>query len=163
MGTLAKTQPRHTDRALGAADALSRAAEMLRQGELRKSEALSRDVVERQPDNAHARYLRGLALRAMKDLAGARTCLEAAIAKGFTDAVAYLEHARTLVLLGERGAAEAQYRKVRQQAAEKIEEIRDTTVGDMVDGALDVVRKHPGPSLLVAAALGFLFDRWLRK
>ncbi len=59
--------------------------------------------------------------------------------------------------------AEAQYHKVRQQAAEKIEEIRDTTVGEMVDGALDVVRKHPGPSLLAAAALGFLFDRWLRK
>ncbi len=84
---------------------------MLRQGEPGKSAALSRDVIDRQPENAHAWYLRGLALRAMKDLTGARACLEAAIVKGFTDAVAYLEYARTLILLGERGAAEAQYRK----------------------------------------------------
>lgn len=59
--------------------------------------------------------------------------------------------------------AEAHYQKARRQAAEKLEEIRDTTVGDVVDGALNVVRRHPGPSLLAAMALGFLFDRWLRR
>ena len=111
MSISAKPQPRNTDRTFGSADALSRAGEMLRQGEPGKSAALSRDVIDRQPENAHAWYLRGLALRVMKDLAGARACLEAEIFKGLTDAVAYLEYARTLILLGERGAAEAQYRK----------------------------------------------------
>jgi Arc/MetJ-type ribon-helix-helix transcriptional regulator len=59
--------------------------------------------------------------------------------------------------------AQAHYQAMREQAAEKIEEIRSTTVGDMVDGALEIVRKHPGPSLLAALAAGFMLDRWLRK
>ena len=59
--------------------------------------------------------------------------------------------------------AQANYHHLREQAAEKIDEIRDTTVGDMVDGALEVVRKYPGSSLLAAFACGFMIDRWLRK
>ncbi len=111
MGALTKPQPRHTDQAPSAADTLSRAAGMLRQGEPAKSEALSRSVVDHEPDNAHAWYLRGLALRAMRNFDEARACLETATAKGFTDAVAYVEYARTLILLGERQGAETQYLK----------------------------------------------------
>ena len=59
--------------------------------------------------------------------------------------------------------AQANYHRLREQAAEKVDEIRETTVGEMVDGALEVVRKHPGSSLLAAFAAGFMFDRWLRK
>lgn len=59
--------------------------------------------------------------------------------------------------------AEEQYRAVREQAAEKFDELRETTVGDLIDGTLDVVRKHPGPSLLVAVAVGFMLDRLLRR
>ena len=59
--------------------------------------------------------------------------------------------------------AQARYHDVRQQAAQKVEEIRETTVGEVVDGALEVVRKYPGPSLLAALAFGFMLDRWLRK
>lgn len=59
--------------------------------------------------------------------------------------------------------AEARYHDLRQRASEKMEKIRETTVGEMVDGALEVVRKYPGQSLLAAFACGFMFDRWLRK
>ena len=59
--------------------------------------------------------------------------------------------------------AEARYHDLRERASEKMEEIRETTVGDMVDGALEVVRKYPGQSLLAAFACGFMVDRWLRK
>ena len=59
--------------------------------------------------------------------------------------------------------AQAHYQHLREQAAEKVEEIRDTTIGEAVDGALEVVRKYPGSSLLAAFACGFLIDRWLRK
>ena len=59
--------------------------------------------------------------------------------------------------------AEARYHQLRERASEKVEEIRETTVGEMVDGALEVVRKYPGQSLLAAFACGFMFDRWLRR
>ncbi len=59
--------------------------------------------------------------------------------------------------------AQEQYQQLREQAAETIENVRDTTLGDVVDGALEIVRKHPAASLLAAAACGFMFDRWLRK
>jgi len=59
--------------------------------------------------------------------------------------------------------AEAHYRRVREQATEKMDEIRQTTIGEVLDGALEVVRQHPGPSLLAAVALGFMLDRWMRK
>lgn len=59
--------------------------------------------------------------------------------------------------------AQANYHQLREQAAQKVEEIRDTTVGDMVDGTLEVVRKYPGSCLLAAFACGFMIDRWFRK
>ena len=59
--------------------------------------------------------------------------------------------------------AQANYHQLREQASQKVEEIRDTTVGDMVDGALEVVRKYPGSTLLAAFACGFMVDRWLRR
>ena len=59
--------------------------------------------------------------------------------------------------------AQENYHRLREQAAEKVDEIRDTTVGEVVDGALEVVRKYPGSSLLAAFAAGFVVDRWLRK
>ncbi|NNE84033.1 MAG: tetratricopeptide repeat protein [Alphaproteobacteria bacterium] len=111
MSIAANPQPSSTAPALEAADALSRALKMLRQGEPGQAAALCRDLVERQPGNGQAWYLRGLALRALRDVTGARTCLETAIAQGFAEAVAYFEIARTQVLLGDRAAAEAQYRK----------------------------------------------------
>lgn len=110
MGVSAKPRPPSAERAAEPAAILAQAAATLRQGDPRKSAALCATVIDREPDNGRARYLRGLALRAMRDFAGARECFDAAIANGFTDAVAHLEQGRTLILLGDRQAAETQYR-----------------------------------------------------
>ena len=60
-------------------------------------------------------------------------------------------------------AAEQQYQQVRHDAAEKIEQLRHMTVGDVVDGTMDFVRKHPGTGLVIASAVGFVFGRIFRR
>ena len=59
--------------------------------------------------------------------------------------------------------AQTYYEKVRQQAAERVKAVRETSVGDMIDGTLDGVRRHPGASLTLAAMLGFLIGRLFRR
>ena len=59
------------------------------------------------------------------------------------------------------------YDDVCRQAADKIKAVRETTVGDVIDKTLVTVKRHPGPSLIVSAALGFclgrLFQRLFKK
>jgi hypothetical protein len=55
------------------------------------------------------------------------------------------------------------YEDVRHRAAERVEAVRKTTVGDVLDGALGLVKKHPGPGLFAVAAAGFLLGRWLKR
>ena len=55
------------------------------------------------------------------------------------------------------------YEDIRRQAAEKIQDVRQRKVGDLVDSTLDAVKKHPGPSMLVSVAMGFCMGRWLQK
>jgi ElaB/YqjD/DUF883 family membrane-anchored ribosome-binding protein len=55
------------------------------------------------------------------------------------------------------------YEDLRRQAVEKIRDVREKKVGDLVDCTLDAVKKHPGPSLIVSVALGFCVGRWLQK
>ena len=64
---------------------------------------------------------------------------------------------------GEFEKAQAYYEKVRQQAAERVKAARQTSVGDMIDGTLDGVRRHPGAGLTIAALLGFLLGRLFRR
>jgi len=59
--------------------------------------------------------------------------------------------------------AERFYADVRRKAAEKIEEVREKKVGELVDCTLAAVKKHPGPSMIVSIALGFCMGRWLQK
>ena len=59
--------------------------------------------------------------------------------------------------------AQAFYEKVRQQAAERLKSVRETSVGDMIDGTLETVRRHPGASLTVAALVGFFLGRLFRR
>lgn len=59
--------------------------------------------------------------------------------------------------------AQAFYEKVRHEAAERLETIRKTSVGEMLDGTLDAVRRRPGASLTVAALVGFLLGRLFRR
>jgi len=59
------------------------------------------------------------------------------------------------------------YEKVRQEATDQLQKVREKTVGDVIDGTLESVRKHPGAGLFAAAAVGFflgrLFGRWFGR
>jgi len=59
--------------------------------------------------------------------------------------------------------AQAFYESIRQEAGRRLESVRQTSVGDVLDGALDLVKRHPGPSLTVAALLGFYLGRLFRR
>ncbi len=55
------------------------------------------------------------------------------------------------------------YEKVREDATERLKKVRETTVGDVVDGTLRTVQKRPGPSVLLAVVVGFFFGRLFRR
>jgi hypothetical protein len=59
--------------------------------------------------------------------------------------------------------AEKFYEDIRRQAADKIRAVRETTVGDVIDKALVTVKRHPGPSLIICAAMGFCLGRWFQR
>jgi ElaB/YqjD/DUF883 family membrane-anchored ribosome-binding protein len=59
--------------------------------------------------------------------------------------------------------AQAFYESVRQQAAEKMKSARNMSVGDMIDGTLDVVKRHPGAGVTAAALLGFFLGRLFHR
>lgn len=55
------------------------------------------------------------------------------------------------------------YDDVCRQTAEKIKLVRETSVGDILADTLKTVKKHPGPSLVLSAALGFCLGRWFQR
>jgi ElaB/YqjD/DUF883 family membrane-anchored ribosome-binding protein len=59
--------------------------------------------------------------------------------------------------------AQAYYEKIRQQAVESVNAVRKASVGDVIDGTLETVRRHPGASLTVAAMLGLFLGRLFRR
>ncbi len=59
--------------------------------------------------------------------------------------------------------AEKFYEDVCRQAADKIKAVRETTVGDVIDKTLVTVKRHPGPSMIISAALGFCLGRWFQR
>ena len=59
--------------------------------------------------------------------------------------------------------AEKLYENVRRQAAEKLQAVRETTVGDIIDRTLVTVKRHPGWSLAASAAMGFWLGRWVQR
>ncbi len=59
--------------------------------------------------------------------------------------------------------AQAYYESVRQQAVERLKAVRASCVGDVIDGTLDAVRRHPCTSLTIVALLGFLLGRLFRR
>ena len=61
-----------------------------------------------------------------------------------------------------RTAQEA-YRELRQRAEEKAGQLRGKTVGELIDGVLQAVKKRPVPSLLVAGLLGYFLGRLFRR
>ena len=59
--------------------------------------------------------------------------------------------------------AQAFYEHVRQQTAERLNAVRETSVGDVLDCTLKTVKRHPGASLTLAALLGFMLGRLFRR
>jgi len=55
--------------------------------------------------------------------------------------------------------AQQLYRQVRQEAADRLKQAREMTVGDLIDHTLEAVKRHPGPGVVMAAAIGFFFGR----
>jgi ElaB/YqjD/DUF883 family membrane-anchored ribosome-binding protein len=55
------------------------------------------------------------------------------------------------------------YEEVRQEATERLKQSRDSTVGEMVECGLELVRKHPGPGVIAAAMVGFFLGRLFRR
>ena len=59
--------------------------------------------------------------------------------------------------------AQAFYESVKQQAVERVKAVRKTSVGDMIDGTLETVKRHPAAGLTLAALLGFFLGRLFRR
>ncbi len=66
--------------------------------------------------------------------------------------------------------AEAELKKARKfyesicsEAAEKVKQARETTLGDLAEGTLAAVKRHPGPGVLIAMAVGFFLGRLFRR
>lgn len=59
--------------------------------------------------------------------------------------------------------AQQVYDEVRREAVERLEKVRETTVGDLIDGTLDAVRKRPAVGLGLAALAGFFLGRLFRR
>ena len=59
--------------------------------------------------------------------------------------------------------AQAFYEHVCQQTTERLKAVRETSVGDVFDGTMKTVKRHPGASLTLAALVGFLLGRAFRR
>jgi ElaB/YqjD/DUF883 family membrane-anchored ribosome-binding protein len=55
------------------------------------------------------------------------------------------------------------YWQLRRQAVEQLKQIREKSVGDLIDGTLKHVKRHPGPSVIVAVLAGFFLGRLFRR
>lgn len=73
-------------------------------------------------------------------------------------AAAAVEQARAAL-----GQAEQVLRQSCARAAEQTAQVRDITVGDLLDGTLEFTRRHPVTSLLAAGVAGFLLGRATRR
>ena len=59
--------------------------------------------------------------------------------------------------------AKQTYEDLRQQATERYQAAREKRVGDLIDGTLEAVRKHPGIGVAAAATVGFFIGRIFRR
>lgn len=59
--------------------------------------------------------------------------------------------------------AQEAYRTVRREATERLQAVREKSVGDLIDGTLKAVKKHPGPGVFVAMVIGFFLGRLFRR
>ena len=59
--------------------------------------------------------------------------------------------------------AQGLYVDVRRQATEQIRQVRGKTVGQLIEEVLKLVKKHPGPGVVIAALLGMFLGRLFRR
>jgi ElaB/YqjD/DUF883 family membrane-anchored ribosome-binding protein len=64
---------------------------------------------------------------------------------------------------GELQKAKEAYYRVREQATEQLKRVREKRLGDLVDDTRNLVKKHPGPSVVLAALAGFWLGRLFRR
>ena len=55
------------------------------------------------------------------------------------------------------------YKKVQEEATERIKSAREKTVGDLLDCTLDTVKKYPAAGLGAAALAGFFLGRLFKR
>jgi ElaB/YqjD/DUF883 family membrane-anchored ribosome-binding protein len=55
------------------------------------------------------------------------------------------------------------YNQVRRQATEQLNRVREKTMGELADDTLKLVRKYPGPSVVIAILVGFFLGRLFRR
>ena len=59
--------------------------------------------------------------------------------------------------------AEEVYHQIRREATDQLKRARESTVADLVDGTLKLVKRYPGPGVVVAAVIGFFLGRLFRR
>jgi len=55
------------------------------------------------------------------------------------------------------------YRQVRRHAVDQLKQVREMSIGELIDGTLKQVREHPGPGVVIAAMIGFFLGRLFRR
>jgi hypothetical protein len=55
------------------------------------------------------------------------------------------------------------YEKARGKAVEQLKAVREKKMGELIDGTLTLVKKHPGPGVLVAMIVGYFLGRLFKK
>jgi hypothetical protein len=58
---------------------------------------------------------------------------------------------------------QAFYEDLGRQTSQRWQEVRKKNLGDLVDGTLNTVRRHPAAGLTLAALAGFFLGRLFRK
>ena len=59
--------------------------------------------------------------------------------------------------------AQELYHEVCTEATQKLKAAREKTVGEFIDGGLKLVKKYPGPGVILAALVGFFLGRLFRR
>ena len=57
----------------------------------------------------------------------------------------------------------ATYKNLRKEATDQVRKLRESTVGDVLDGTLKTVKKHPALGVGLAALVGFFLGRLFRR
>ena len=57
----------------------------------------------------------------------------------------------------------AKNKKSGKPSSDRLKAVREKSVGDLIDGTLELVKKHPGPGVILAAIIGFFLGRLFRR